>query len=138
MASAPPFSSALFVATVAAQVASKSFPPLLYRAVIVATTTAGTTMADYADRSLGIGYVGGSLMLFTILMIVLGMWRFSMGSMSVNNITSRKADLILLLFSNTIGTSRGVFFADYSCLVYEGAAVAFAGAWALVSSAYFY
>jgi uncharacterized membrane-anchored protein len=82
-----------FIATVAAQVTSKAFYPSLYWAVIVATTTAGTTMADYADRSLGIGYVGGSLMLFTILMIVLGLWRFSMGSVSVNNITSRKAEL---------------------------------------------
>ena len=68
------------VASAPEEVASKSFHPLLYWAVIVATTTAGTTMADYADRSLGIGYVGGSLMLFTILMIVLGVWRFSMGS----------------------------------------------------------
>jgi uncharacterized membrane-anchored protein len=131
----------LFVATVAAQVASKFFRPLLYWAVIVATTTAGTTMADYADRSLGIGYVGGSLMLFTILMIVLGMWRFSMGSVSVNNITSRKAELfywMTILFSNTLGTALGDFFADDSGLGYEGAAVAFACALALVAIAHFY
>jgi uncharacterized membrane-anchored protein len=130
-----------FVVTVAAQVASKSFHPLLYWAVIVATTTAGTTMADYADRSLGIGYVGGSLMLFTILMIVLGVWRFSMGSVSVNHITSRKAELfywMTILFSNTLGTALGDFFADDSGLGYEGAAVAFAGALALVTIAYFY
>jgi uncharacterized membrane-anchored protein len=130
-----------FVATVAAQVASKSFHPLLYWAVIVATTTAGTTMADYADRSLGIGYVGGSLMLFTILMIVLGLWRFSMGSVSVNKITSRKAELfywMTILFSNTLGTALGDFFADDSGLGYEGAAVAFAGALALVAIAYFH
>jgi len=131
----------LFVATVAAQVTSKSFRPLLYWAVIVATTTAGTTMADYADRSLGIGYVGGSLMLFTILMIILGMWRFSLGSVSVNNITSRKAELfywMTILFSNTLGTALGDFFADDSGLGYEGAAVVFASALALVAGTYFY
>ena len=131
----------LFIATVVAQVASKSFHPLLYWAVIVATTTAGTTMADYADRSLGIGYVGGSLILFTILMIVLGLWRLSMGSVSVDNITSRKAELfywMTILFSNTLGTALGDFFADSSGLGYEGAAIVFAGALALVAIAYFY
>jgi uncharacterized membrane-anchored protein len=74
----------LFIATVAAQIVSKRFNSLLYWAVIVATTTAGTTMADFADRSLGIGYVGGSLTLLTIVMIVLGIWRLSMGSVAVN------------------------------------------------------
>lgn len=131
----------LFIAAVAAQVASKSFSPLLYWAVIVATTTAGTTMADYADRSLGIGYVGGSLMLFTILMIVLGLWWLSMGTVSVNNITSRKAELfywMTILFSNTLGTALGDFLADSSGLGYEGAAIVFAGALALVAGTYFY
>jgi uncharacterized membrane-anchored protein len=131
----------LFIAAVAAQVASKSFNPLLYWAVIVATTTAGTTMADYADRSLGIGYVGGSLMLFTILMIVLGLWWLSMGTVSVNNITSRKAELfywMTILFSNTLGTALGDFLADSSGLGYEGAAIVFAGALALVAGTYFY
>src|SRR6202048_463254 len=74
----------LFMVTVAAQIASKSFHPFLYWGVIVATTTAGTTMADFADRSLGIGYVGGSIVLLTILMTVLGLWRFSLGSVSAN------------------------------------------------------
>ncbi len=131
----------LFIGAVAAQVASKSFSPLLYWAVIVATTTAGTTMADYADRSLGIGYVGGSLMLFTILMIVLGLWWLSMGTVSVNNITSRKAELfywMTILFSNTLGTALGDFLADSSGLGYEGAAIVFAGALALVAGTYFY
>ena len=80
-------------------------------------------------------------MLFTILMIVLGLWRFSLGSVSVNNITSRKAELfywMTILFSNTLGTALGDFFADDSGLGYEGAAVAFAGALALVTIAYFY
>src|SRR5450631_2269884 len=78
----------LFIVTVTAQVTSKSFRPFLYWFVIVATTTAGTTMADYADRSLGIGYIGGSLLLFALLMLVLGAWRLVTGSVSVANITS--------------------------------------------------
>ena len=105
----------LFMVTVAAQVASKSFHPFLYWGVIVATTTAGTTMADFADRSLGIGYVGGSLVLLTILMTVLGLWRFSLGSVSANRIVSRKAEAFYwatILFSNTLGTALGDFFAD--------------------------
>ena len=80
-------------------------------------------------------------MLFTILMIILGMWRFSLGSVSVNNITSRKAELfywMTILFSNTLGTALGDFFADDSGLGYEGAAVVFASALALVAGTYFY
>ena len=130
----------LFIATVAAQVTAKFFHPLLYWAVIVGTTTAGTTLADFADRSLGIGYVGGSLMLFAILMIVLGLWRFSMGSVAVNNITSRKVEIfywMTILFSNTLGTALGDFFADSSGLGYEGAAIVFSGALALIAAAYF-
>ena len=130
----------LFMVTVAAQVASKSFHPFLYWGVIVATTTAGTTMADFADRSLGIGYVGGSLVLLTILMTVLGLWRFSLGSVSVNRIVSRKAEAFYwatILFSNTLGTALGDFFADDSGLGYEGAAIVFAGALALVAAVYF-
>jgi uncharacterized membrane-anchored protein len=116
----------LFVVTVAAQVASKSFHPFLYWSAIVATTTAGTTMADFADRSLGIGYVGGSLVLLTILMTVLGLWRLSAGSVSVDRIASRKAEIfywVAILFSNTLGTALGDFFADDSGLGYEGAAI---------------
>jgi uncharacterized membrane-anchored protein len=132
---------ALFIITVAAQVTSKTFHPFLYWAVIVATTTVGTTMADYADRSLGIGYVGGSLILFTMLMIVLGLWRASVGSVSVNDITSPEAEVfywVTILFSNTLGTALGDFFADDSGLGYEGAALVFAGALALVGAACFY
>src|SRR5208282_2012815 len=130
-----------FIVIVAAQVTSKSFHPFLYWAVIVATTTVGTTMADYADRSLGTGYIGGSLILFTILMLVLGLWWFSMGSVSVNNITSSKAETFYwttILFSNTLGTALGDFLADDSGLGYGGGALCFAGALALIAAAYFY
>ncbi len=130
-----------FIVTAAAQVTSKSFHPFLYWAVIIATTTVGTTMADYADRSLGVGYIGGSLILFTILMLALGIWRFSMGSVSVNNITSAKVEMFYwttILFSNTLGTALGDFLADDSGLGYEGGALVFAGALVLVAAAYFY
>ena len=130
----------LFVITVAAQIASKSFRPLLYWAVIVATTTAGTTLADFADRLLGVGYVGGSLILFTLLMIVLGLWRFSSDSVAINDIRSRKAELfywMTILFSNTLGTALGDFFAD-SGLGYERAAGVFAVALAIIAAIYFY
>jgi uncharacterized membrane-anchored protein len=85
----------IFVAVVSAQIASKKFHPLLYWTVIVATTTVGTTMADFADRSLGVGYVGGSLILFAVLMVTLGIWRFAIGSVSVNNIVSPQVETFL-------------------------------------------
>src|ERR1700745_1755419 len=132
---------AFFVVTVAAQVASKSFPRFLYWAVIGATTTVGTTMADYADRSLRIGYVGGSILLFTLLIIALGVWRISVGFVSFHDIVSPKVEIfywVTILFSNTLGTALGDFFADDSGLGYEGAAVVFAGALVLLSIAYFY
>src|SRR5258708_35711520 len=119
---------AFFIVTVAAQVASKSFHRFLYWAVIIATTTAGTTMADYADRSLRIGYVGGSILLFTLLVIALGMWRISVGSVSFNDIVSSKVEIfywVAILFSNTLGTALGDFFAADSGLRYEGAAARF-------------
>jgi uncharacterized membrane-anchored protein len=130
-----------FMVMVTAQVTAKSFHPFLYWAVIVATTTVGTTMADYADRSLGIGYTGGSLTLFILLLLVLGLWRFSMGSVSVDNIMSPKVEMFYwttILFSNTLGTALGDFLADDSGLGYGGGAMFFAGALALIAAAYFY
>ncbi len=130
-----------FIVTVAAQVSAKSFHPFLYWAVIVATTTVGTTMSDYADRSLGTGYIGGSLTLFTMLMLALGIWRFTMGSVSVSNITSAKVEMFYwttILFSNTLGTALGDFLADDSGLGFGGGALVFAGALVLVAAAYFY
>jgi uncharacterized membrane-anchored protein len=130
----------LFIVTVAAQVTSKSLRPFLYWFVIVATTTAGTTMADYADRSLGIGYIGGSLLLFALLMLVLGAWRLVTGSVSVANITLPKVEIFYwttILFSNTLGTALGDFLADDSGLGYEGGALVFAGALVAVAAAYF-
>jgi len=86
-----------FAATVAAQIRARSFHPFLYWAVIVATTTMGTTMADFADRSLGVGYVGGSLILFTLVLLVLGLWWRVEGSVSVKNITSPRVEAFELM-----------------------------------------
>jgi uncharacterized membrane-anchored protein len=130
----------IFAVAVSAQVASKRFHPFLYWMVIVATTTVGTTMADFADRSLGVGYVGGSLMLFAILMTTLVVWKSVIGSVSVNTIVSPQAETfywLTILFSNTLGTALGDFLADAG-LGYEGASVVFAGALALIAAAYFY
>src|SRR3981189_3609343 len=119
----------IFVIAVAAQIASKSFHPFLYWAVIVATTTAGTTMADLADRSLGIGYPGGSLILFWLLMASLGIWYRSAGSISVNTVASPGIEMFYwtaILFSQTLGTALGDWMADSNGLGYERGALVFA------------
>jgi uncharacterized membrane-anchored protein len=109
--------------------------------VIVATTTAGTTMADFADRSLGIGYVGGSLVLLALLVGTLALWRTALGSVAIAHVLSPRAESFYwatILFSNTLGTALGDFFADDSGLGYEGAALVFVGALVLVAAAYFW
>jgi uncharacterized membrane-anchored protein len=131
----------IFAVAVAAQMAAKSFHPFLYWAVVVATTTAGTTMADYATRSMGIGYPGGSLILFALLMASLAVWYRSTGSVSVETITTPKVERYYwatILFSQTLGTALGDWMADTNGLGYEGGAVVFASALALVAAAYYY
>lgn len=131
----------LFVVAVAAQIAAKRFNPLLYWAVIVATTTAGTTLADFFDRSLGIGYIGGSSALFVLLMATLGLWYRSLGSVAVNSVNTPKAEVFYwatIMFSQTLGTALGDFLADTTGLGYEGGALVFAAALAVVAAAYFY
>jgi uncharacterized membrane-anchored protein len=131
----------IFVVAVAAQIASKSFHPFLYWFVIVATTTAGTTMADLADRSLGIGYPGGSLMLFVLLMATLGIWYWRAGSISVDTVASPRIEIYYwtaILFSQTLGTALGDWMADTNGLGYERGALVFAAALVVVAAAYFY
>jgi uncharacterized membrane-anchored protein len=114
---------------------------MLYWFVIIATTTVGTTLADLADRSLGIGYVGGSLLLGALLFVSLALWRWSTGTVSVNAVTSRKAEAfywVTILFSQTLGTALGDFAADSGGLGYGGGALVFAGALVLVAAAYFW
>ena len=130
-----------FVLAVATQVRATRLHPFLYWAVIVATTTAGTTMADFADRSLGIGYLGGSLILFGLLAAVLAAWRYTTGSVSVVRITSPKVEIFYwatILFSNTLGTALGDFLADSSNLGYEGGALVFAATLLIVAAAYYF
>jgi uncharacterized membrane-anchored protein len=131
----------IFVVAVAAQITARSFRPFLYWAVIVATTTAGTTMADLADRSLGIGYPGGSLILFALLMLTLGIWYWRAGSVSVDTVASPKIEMFYwaaILFSQTLGTALGDWMADSNGLGYERGALVFAAGLIVVAVAYFY
>jgi uncharacterized membrane-anchored protein len=132
----------LFVIAVATQIFVKSFHPLLYWAVIVTTTTAGTTMADFADRSLGIGYAGGSTILLACLLASLGIWYRAAGSVSVDTITLPRIEMfywITILFSQTLGTALGDWMADSTGLGlgYEGGAIVFGAGLLAVVAAYF-
>jgi uncharacterized membrane-anchored protein len=130
----------IFLGAVAAQIRARSFHPFLYWFVIVATTTAGTTLADFADRSLGIGYPGGTIVLFGLLMASLGIWYRSMGSISVDRITSPRVEIfywVSILFSQTLGTALGDWMAD-SGLGYEGGALVFAAGLVVVVAAYYF
>lgn len=136
--------AAVFVAAVTAQISVKRFHAPLFWAVIVATTTAGTTLADYCDRSLGIGYAGGATILALLLMGSLLWWRFALGSVSINRIDSRKAEIFYwatIMFSQTLGTALGDWFADPDAglgLGYQGSALVFGGALLVVVAAYFW
>jgi uncharacterized membrane-anchored protein len=131
----------IFALAVAAQIAARSFHPFLYWAVIIATTTAGTTMADLADRSLGIGYPGGSLILFALLMASLGIWYWRAGSISVDTVASPRIEMFYwtaILFSQTLGTALGDWMADSNDLGYERGALVFAAGLIVIGAAYFY
>ena len=131
----------IFVVAVGAQVAARRFHPFLFWGVIVATTTAGTTLADLLDRSVGIGYAGGASLLFVMLMATLALWHGSMGSISVDHIKSRKAEVFYwatIMFSQTLGTALGDWMADTGGLGYQGAALVFAAGLAVVAIAYFH
>lgn len=131
----------IFVATAVMQISAKRLHPFLYWAVIVASTTAGTTLADFFDRSLGIGYVGGSSILFVLLMATLGLWYRTLGSISVDTVSSPQVEgfyWAAIMMSQTLGTALGDWMADSTGLGYEGGALVFAAALALVALAYFY
>ena len=119
---------ALFIAVVVIQITMKRFHPFIYWVTIVATTTVGTAMADFADRSLGIGYLGGSSLLFALLMMSLLLWRWSEGTVSVNSVATPRAEAfywITILFSQTLGTALGDWMADTNDLGYGNAAIVF-------------
>lgn len=130
----------LFLAAVAAQVKAKRFHPLLYWTTIIATTTVGTTLADFADRSLGIGYAGGSALLLGLLLLSLCVWHKTMGTISVSSITTHKAEAfywVTIMFSQTLGTALGDWTADTAELGYVGAAGVFSAMIGIIIFAYF-
>src|SRR3979490_580544 len=115
----------ILIALVAWQIAAKRFHPFLYWGTVVASTTFGTTMADFADRSLGIGYTGGASLLFACLMAVLALWYASEGTISVNTVSTPKVEAFYwtaITFSQTLGTALGDWIADTGGLGYEGGA----------------
>jgi uncharacterized membrane-anchored protein len=134
------FAVALIV-LVAAQIRAKAFHPALYWATIVASTTFGTTMADFADRSLGIGYTGGSTLLLACLVAVLGLWYRSEGTVSVNTVSTPRVEAFYwatITFSQTLGTALGDWTADTGGLGYEGGALVFGAALAVLAALYFW
>jgi uncharacterized membrane-anchored protein len=133
--------AAIFLVCVTAQVKAKSFHPFLYWVTIIATTTVGTTLADYADRSLGIGYAGGSLLLLALLLGSLGLWYWRLGSVSVNTVASPKEEIfywVTIMFSQTLGTALGDWTADTEGIGYGGGILVFGALLAIVAACYFW
>lgn len=133
--------AAIFLAAVMAQIRASGFHPFLYWLTIIATTTVGTTMADFADRSLGIGYAGGSSLLLALLLISLFVWYRTLGSVSINTINTPKAEIfywVTIMFSQTLGTALGDWTADSMGLGYGGAALVFGALLVLVAAAYYW
>jgi uncharacterized membrane-anchored protein len=129
----------VFVVAVGIQIAARRFHPLIYWTTIVATTTVGTTLADFADRSLGIGYAGGSALLLALLLTSLGVWYRTLGSVSVDTISSPAAEMFYwttIMMSQTLGTALGDWTADTVKFGYTGAAVLFSALLAVVAAAY--
>ncbi len=129
-----------FCVTLAAQIISKRYHPLYYWAVVVATTTVGTTTSDYLDRTVGLGYVKSSIALFGLVIVVLAVWHFSTGRIAVDRVISRKEELfywLTILVSNTLGTALGDFVATTAGLGFEYGALVFAGLIALVGILYY-
>lgn len=132
--------SIIFIGFVSLQMKAKEYKPFLYWATIISTTTLGTTIADYVDRSLGIGYLGGSIILLTLLLSSLMIWYWSCGDIAVNSVQSAKTETfywITIMFSQTLGTALGDWTADTQGLGYTGAALIF-GSLLLILIALYY
>ena len=130
-----------FVVTLAVQVRARRYHPFAYWAVVVATTTVGTTLSDYLDRTAGLGYVYSSLMEFAAVLAVLFLWRRVSGKIEFENITTRRDEIfywLTILVSNTLGTALGDFTADTTGLGFGGGALVFSGLLALIAAAYFF
>ena len=130
----------IFIVAVISQIKAKQFHPFLYWTTIIATTTVGTTLADFADRSLGIGYAGGSSLLLALLFVSLLIWHRTLGSVSVSTVSSPKAEMfywVTIMFSQTLGTALGDWTADTAGFGYTGAAIVF-GTLLLLTVAVYY
>jgi uncharacterized membrane-anchored protein len=130
----------VFVAAVIAQIVMKKFHPVIYWVTIVATTTVGTTMADFADRSLGIGYLGGSSLLLALLLTSLLVWRWREGTVSVNTVATPRVEAFYwttILLSQTLGTALGDWMADTNGFGFENAALVFGAALLVLAAAYY-
>ena len=131
----------IFIGFVLAQIQAKKFHPFLYWATIIATTTVGTTLADFSDRSLGIGYTGGSSVLLVCVLASLFVWHRTLGSVSINTVSTPKAEMfywVTIMFSQTLGTALGDWTADTIGEGYLRSAAIFGGLLALVAGAYFF
>lgn len=132
---------AAMIVLVALQIRAHKFHPALYWATIVASTTFGTTMADFADRSLGIGYTGGATLLLTCLVLVLGLWFRAEGTISVNSVSTPRVEAFYwgaITFSQTLGTALGDWLADTGDMGYRGGALIFAAGLAIIAALYFW
>jgi uncharacterized membrane-anchored protein len=133
--------AAVFAVAVLVQILARKFHPVIYWTTIVATTTVGTTLADFADRSLGIGYPGGTAILAVLLAGSLAAWHFTLGTISVESVRTAKAEVfywVTIMFSQTLGTALGDWTADSMGLGYGGGALVFGGLLAVVAAAYFW
>lgn len=130
----------IFVVAVIVQISAKKYHPVIYWSTIIATTTVGTTLADFADRSLGIGYAGGTAILFTLLMASLLLWSRALGSVAVDTVNSPKSEMfywITIMLSQTLGTALGDWTADTAGLGYGGGAIVFGAMLAAIAVAYY-
>ena len=130
----------IFLIAVLAQIAAKKFHPFLYWTTIIATTTVGTTSADFVDRSLGIGYAGGTAILIVLLLASLFIWYRTLGSIAVHTVKSPKAEMfywVTIIFSQTLGTALGDWTADTAGLGYTGGAIVFGTMLVAVAVAYY-
>jgi len=132
---------AIFVAAVVGQIMTKKFNPWVYWIAIVASTTVGTAMADYFDRSLGIGYIGGTSILFAFVLGSLALWYFTLGSINVQTVATPKVEIfywVTIMFSQTLGTALGDWMADDTGLGFEGGALVFGAGLALLAAIYYW
>ena len=130
----------IFIAAVVVQILAKKFHPVVYWATIIATTTVGTTLADFADRSLGIGYAGGTAILFSLLIASLFIWQRTLGSVAIDTVNSPKSEMfywVTIMFSQTLGTALGDWTADTAGLGYGSGAVIFGAMLAVIAAAYY-